>query len=100
MQPSTAESATSAGRAGFGSGGGARPATAAGGVGEVVGANVPDRAEGAGPPDKRTREHLLGGIGDAGFAPKERNTRCEIIREYEGPVSLAERRAEPQAVWD
>jgi aminodeoxyfutalosine synthase len=38
-------------------------------------------------------------IRDAGFTPKERNTRYEIIREYDGPVSLAERRAEPQAIW-
>ncbi|MDT4914318.1 MAG: aminodeoxyfutalosine synthase, partial [Pseudonocardiales bacterium] len=35
----------------------------------------------------------------AGFQPKERNTRYEIIREYDRPVPLAERRAEPQAVW-
>ncbi|MCW2528599.1 MAG: synthase subunit 2 1, partial [Pseudonocardiales bacterium] len=52
-----------------------------------------------GTPDKLTRDDLLNLIRDAGFQPKERNTRYEVVREFEGPVSLAERRAEPQAVW-
>lgn len=38
-------------------------------------------------------------IRDAGFRPVERNTSYQVIREYDGPVSLAERGAEPQAVW-
>ena len=29
----------------------------------------------------------------------ERNTRYEVVREYDAPTTLAERRAEPQAVW-
>ena len=56
-------------------------------------------ADGYGTPDKLTRENLLTLIRDAGFQPKERNTRYEIIREYDGPVPLAQRRAEPQTVW-
>jgi aminodeoxyfutalosine synthase len=45
------------------------------------------------------REDLLTLIQDAGFQPVERNTRYEIVREYDAPVSLAERRSEPQQVW-
>ena len=32
-----------------------------------------------------TRDDLLELIRDAGFRPVERNTRYEIIREYDGP---------------
>ena len=52
-----------------------------------------------GTPDKLTRDDLLALIRDAGFQPVERNTRYEVLREYDAPVPLAERRAEPQAVW-
>ncbi|HEY6596923.1 MAG TPA: aminofutalosine synthase MqnE, partial [Asanoa sp.] len=38
-------------------------------------------------------------IWDAGFRPVERNTRYDVIREYDAPPSLAQRRAEPQQVW-
>ena len=31
--------------------------------------------------------------------PVERNTRYEVVREYDPPRPLAERRAEPQQVW-
>ncbi len=67
--------------------------------GSVVEYKITHDADGYGTPDKLTREDLLTLIRDAGFQPKERNTRYEIIREYEPPVSLAQRRAEPQAVW-
>jgi aminodeoxyfutalosine synthase len=45
------------------------------------------------------RADLLHLIWDAGFRPVERNTRYEIVREYDAPVPLAQRRAEPQQVW-
>ncbi|MDT0260939.1 aminofutalosine synthase MqnE [Jatrophihabitans lederbergiae] len=67
--------------------------------GSVVEYKITHDADNFGTPDKLTRDNLLDLIRDAGFQPKERNTRYEIVREYEGPVSLADRRAEPQAVW-
>jgi aminodeoxyfutalosine synthase len=67
--------------------------------GSVVEYKITHDADGFGTPDKLTRENLLELIRDAGFQPKERNTRYEVIREYEPPVPLAQRRAEPQAVW-
>lgn len=51
-------------------------------------------ADSSGTPDKLTREDLLELIRDAGFRPAERNTRYEIIREYDGPDPL--RRESPQ----
>ena len=36
-----------------------------------------------------TREDLLELIRDAGFPPVERNTRYEVVREYDPPMSLA-----------
>ncbi|HEX8767840.1 MAG TPA: aminofutalosine synthase MqnE [Jatrophihabitans sp.] len=67
--------------------------------GSVVEYKITHDADGFGTPDKLTRENLLELIRDAGFQPKERNTRYEVIREYEPPVPLAQRRAEPLAVW-
>ena len=67
--------------------------------GSVVEYKITHDADGFGTPDKLTRENLLELIRDAGFQPKERNTRYEVIREYEPPAPLAQRRAEPQAVW-
>ncbi|MBV9822828.1 MAG: aminofutalosine synthase MqnE [Actinobacteria bacterium] len=67
--------------------------------GSVVEYKITHDADGFGTPDKLTRDDLLRLIQDAGFPPKERNTRYEVIREYAAPVPLAERRAEPQAVW-
>jgi len=67
--------------------------------GSVVEYKITHDADGFGTPDKLTRDNLLDLIRDAGFQPKERNTRYEVIRSYDGPVPLAERRAEPQAVW-
>src|SRR4029450_6252269 len=45
------------------------------------------------------REDLLHLIWDAGFRPVERNTRYQIVREYDAPPSLAELRAEPVPAW-
>jgi aminodeoxyfutalosine synthase len=45
------------------------------------------------------REDLLNLIWDAGFRPVERNTRYDVVREYDAPPSLADRRSEPQNVW-
>ena len=45
-----------------------------------------------------TREDLLEIIRDAGFTPAERNTRYDIVKEYDGPVALADRRREPQSM--
>ena len=67
--------------------------------GSVVEYKITHDADGFGTPDTMTREDLLELIRDAGFRPVERNTRYEVIREYDGPVSLAERRADPQPVW-
>jgi len=67
--------------------------------GSVVEYKITHDADGYGTPDKLTRDDLLELIRDAGFTPKERNTRYEIVREYDGPTPLAQRRAEPQAVW-
>jgi aminodeoxyfutalosine synthase len=67
--------------------------------GSVVEYKITHDADGFGTPDKLTREDLLGLIRDAGFRPVERNTRYQVVRECDGPVPLAIRRAEPQAVW-
>jgi aminodeoxyfutalosine synthase len=67
--------------------------------GSVVEYKITHDADGFGTPDKLTRDDLLGLIRDAGFRPVERNTRYQVVREYDGPVPLAVRRVEPQAVW-
>ncbi|HEX8001404.1 MAG TPA: aminofutalosine synthase MqnE [Mycobacteriales bacterium] len=67
--------------------------------GSVVEYKITHDADRFGTPDKMTREDLLEVIRDAGFTPVERNTRYEVIRTFDGPVPLAERRAEPQPVW-
>ncbi|HEV2890875.1 MAG TPA: aminofutalosine synthase MqnE [Frankiaceae bacterium] len=67
--------------------------------GSVVEYKITHDADRFGTPDKMTREDLLDVIRDAGFTPVERNTRYEVIRTFDGPVPLAERRAEPQPVW-
>jgi aminodeoxyfutalosine synthase len=64
--------------------------------GSVVEYKITHDADHYGTPDTMTREDLLEIIRDAGFTPAERNTRYEIVKEYDGPVPLAERRAEPQ----
>jgi aminodeoxyfutalosine synthase len=62
--------------------------------GSVVEYKITHDADGFGTPNKLTRDDLLELIRDAGFRPVERNTRYEIIREYDGPA--ADRRETPQ----
>ena len=62
--------------------------------GSVVEYKITHDADDFGTPNKMTREDLLELIRDAGFTPVERNTRYEVIREYEGPE--LGRREEPQ----
>ncbi|MEV4753493.1 aminofutalosine synthase MqnE [Micromonospora sp. NPDC049559] len=59
----------------------------------------PVTAATGGEPDLLHRDDLLQLIWDGGFRPVERNARYEVLREYDAPPSLAERRAEPQRVW-
>ncbi|MEY9861810.1 aminodeoxyfutalosine synthase [Catenulispora sp. GAS73] len=62
--------------------------------GSVVEYKITHDADDFGTPNKMTRDDLLELIRDAGFTPVERNTRYEVIREYEGPEP--DRREEPQ----
>ncbi len=64
--------------------------------GSVVEYKITHDADGFGTPTTMTREDLLEVIRDAGFRPVERGTRYEVLRSYDGPVSLADRRASPQ----
>ncbi|MEQ4304833.1 radical SAM protein [Plantactinospora sp. B6F1] len=52
-----------------------------------------------GTPTVLPREDLLRLIWDADFRPAERNSGYEVLRDYDAPPSLAERRAEPQRIW-
>ena len=67
--------------------------------GSVVEYKITHDADHYGTPDTMHRDDLLTLIGDAGFRPVERNTRYEIVREFDAPVPLADRRREPQQVW-
>ena len=67
--------------------------------GSVVEYKITHDADSYGTPNTMHRDDLLDLIWDAGFRPVERNTRYEVVREYDAPPSLAERRAEPQQVW-
>jgi aminodeoxyfutalosine synthase len=62
--------------------------------GSVVEYKITHDADGYGTPDKMSREGLLDLIRDAGFQPVERNTRYQVVREYEGPDPA--RRESPQ----
>ena len=62
--------------------------------GSVVEYKITHDADNYGTPNKMTRDDLLELIRDAGFTPVERNTRYEVIKEYEGPEPA--RREEPQ----
>src|SRR6476619_1176107 len=64
--------------------------------GSVVEYKITHDADNYGTPNKLTREDLLDLTRDAGFRPVERNTRYEIIREYDGPDLT--RRETPQAM--
>lgn len=65
--------------------------------GSVVEYKITHDADGYGTPATMHREALLGIIRDAGFRPVERNTRYEVIREYDGPDPT--RRDTPQPIW-
>ncbi|MCX4547599.1 aminofutalosine synthase MqnE [Streptomyces sp. NBC_01387] len=62
--------------------------------GSVVEYKITHDADAYGTPDKMSREGLLDLIRDAGFKPVERNTRYEIVNEFDGPD--ADRRESPQ----
>ncbi|MBW8805633.1 MAG: aminofutalosine synthase MqnE [Catenulispora sp. 13_1_20CM_3_70_7] len=62
--------------------------------GSVVEYKITHDADNFGTPHKMTRDDLLDLIRDAGFTPVERNTRYEVIREFDGPDPA--RREEPQ----
>jgi aminodeoxyfutalosine synthase len=64
--------------------------------GSVVEYKITHDADKFGTPDKMTREDLLELIRDAGFTPVERNTRYEVVREFDGPDP--ERREQPQVM--
>ncbi len=65
--------------------------------GSVVEYKITHDADHFGTPDKLTREDLLALIRDAGFTPVERNTRYQVIKEYDGPDR--HRRDVPQEIW-
>jgi aminodeoxyfutalosine synthase len=67
--------------------------------GSVVEYKITHDADQYGTPATMHREDLLELIWDAGFRPVERNTRYQVVREYDPPMSLATRRAQPQDVW-
>lgn len=50
-------------------------------------------------PDGTDRDEILHLIWDAGFRPVERDADDNVVREYDPPVPLAERRTVPQQVW-
>ncbi|OIV39026.1 aminofutalosine synthase MqnE [Mangrovactinospora gilvigrisea] len=64
--------------------------------GSVVEYKITHDADQYGTPNKMSRDMLLDVIRDAGFRPIERNTRYEIVREYDGPDPA--RRDEPQSM--
>ena len=64
--------------------------------GSVVEYKITHDADNFGTPTTMTREDLLALIRDAGFTPAERDTKYNVLRTFDGPVPLAERRAEPQ----
>ncbi|MFL6078173.1 MAG: hypothetical protein ACJ73S_32830, partial [Mycobacteriales bacterium] len=65
--------------------------------GSVVEYKITHDADHYGTPNTMTREDLLDLIRDAGFTPVERNTRYEVVKEYDGPEPG--RRDVPQPVW-
>jgi aminodeoxyfutalosine synthase len=66
--------------------------------GSVVEYKITHDADGYGTPSTMGRQDLLELIWDAGFRPVERNTRYQVVREYDPAPSQAHRRAEPQPV--
>jgi aminodeoxyfutalosine synthase len=67
--------------------------------GSVVEYKITHDADSYGTPATMHRDDLLHLIWDAGFQPVERNTRYDVVREYDKPTPLADRRSEPQQVW-
>ncbi|MFX0593372.1 aminofutalosine synthase MqnE [Melissospora conviva] len=67
--------------------------------GSVVEYKITHDADSYGTPNTMHRDDLLNLIWDAGFQPVERDTRYNVVREYDKAPSLAERRSEPQQVW-
>ena len=55
--------------------------------GSVVEYKITHDADSYGTPNTMHREDLLDLIWDAGFRPVERNTRYEVVREYDAPTS-------------
>ncbi|ASW53195.1 hypothetical protein [Plantactinospora sp. KBS50] len=45
------------------------------------------------------RDDLVTLIGEAGFRPVELDGEHRVVREYDAPPTLAQRRSEPQRVW-
>ena len=68
--------------------------------GSVVEYKITHDADRYGTPATMHRDDLLELIWDAGFQPVERNTQYGIVREYDQPMSLAERRSQPQTTRD
>ncbi len=66
--------------------------------GSVVEYKITHDADGFGTPNELTREDLLALIRDAGFRPVERNTRYEVVREYDGPDPARRETAQPMPV--
>jgi aminodeoxyfutalosine synthase len=64
----------------------------------VVEYKITHDADGYGTPHTMTKDDLLTVIRDAGFTPVERSTRYEVLNTYDGPQSIAERRAVPQSM--
>lgn len=67
--------------------------------GSVVEYKITHDADSYGTPGTMRRDDLLHLIWDAGFTPVERDTRYQVVREYDPAPSLADRRREPQQVW-
>jgi aminodeoxyfutalosine synthase len=66
--------------------------------GSVVEYKITHDADNFGTPDKMTRESLLDIIRNAGFQPMERNTRYEVIRQFEGPDRAIRESPQPMRV--
>jgi aminodeoxyfutalosine synthase len=64
----------------------------------VVEYKITHDADSYGTPNTMRRDDLLQLIREGGFRPVERNTRYQVVREYDPPESLAQRRAEPTSV--
>jgi aminodeoxyfutalosine synthase len=66
--------------------------------GSVVEYKITHDADGFGTPNQLTRDELVDLIRSAGFRPVERNTRYEVVREYDGPDQSAREVPQPMRV--